>query len=780
MSMRDCLLDSIEEIRNTESITDDVRQEVVESLEKVANDKRLTDETKLARSITLAKEYRKDIFVSTVSKQADEMFQTRLRESVERYDLEERLSTTRRMLESFYSIRGDNTQSSPSVSNLMRAETQRAVGGLNEVWDAIYERTGMKITYKDSDLARSVHQEMLGIDTGNGKAVDLANQVRGVLNEYTQRMKEAGVYVEERDNYFPQSTDVAKKQTSREEWVRYMRDNLDPTRHPDPDATIERVESTLATRHLSSEDDAAISMQRQLEFKSPEAEAEYFYRFGEGDSIAETLFDAVDGLARKTVLAENLGPSAGRNAKTVIQQLREENAEAISRLESEVEAGNEGSKAQLKKLKKDEKHGLAAEWTLESMTGEIHNPANQNLAAWGNASRNWMIAQMLGKVPMSIVGQDFWISVFSSRFHSGGFGKALSQQVKGIVDVLGKENAREYAKKMGAWANALQAGSIDRYSSTFQTAEATRSTSRNAANAMQRASGVYALDNTLRGATMLNLSTNMMEATAHSWSDLNPRYTRVLQNNGWDSAKWDKFRKAAKAHEGTGAVDVESLPRDLRDLTLGFLYRELDSAVIHPQHFDRAVMSAGAQAGTVSGELAATVTQFWSWPIAMFRNAAMREMSMGGTGAAGFAGGMIAAGMLTTQIYEAIDGNPTFTMESPELWKRGIARSGLLTPVGELALEAATRRGADLSGPVADTALSTISNFGSATADFVDGESDKGLRKILQSTKDLTIPNLWWTQYSLTSRAMDHAMWELDPEYMADREREYIRQHRNN
>lgn len=779
MSMRKCLLDSIEEIRKSTAITDDVRQEIVEAMEKIAGDARLTDETKLARSITLAKEYRKDIFVSTVSKKADEMFQESLMESALRHDPEQRLSAFRRAMESFYSIRGDNTQASPSVSNLLRAERQRAVGALTEVWEAVYGRTGMKVTYKDTDLARFLHQEMLGIDTGSGKAKDLANKVHGVMEEYRQRLNEAGVYVEDRKNHFPQSHDIAKVQSDRAGWVQFLRENLDPIRHPDPDATIARVESTLSSRHLKAPDSATISMQRQLEWRTPEAEAEYFYRFGEGDSVAEALYQAVDVMARKTVLAENLGPTAGPNAKVVIQRLREENAEQISKLQASVNAGERGAKAKLKRAKSDGRHGLAAQWTVESMSGELHNPANQGLAAWGNASRNWLIAQMLGKVPLSIVGQDFWVSVYSTRFHRGGFGKALGSQLKGIVDVLGKERAREYAKSMGAWANALQAGTIDRYSSTFQTAESSRTFSRKAANTMQRASGVYALDNTIRGATMLNLSTNMMSATRHSFTDLAPQYQRVLKNNGWDAAKWQKFRGAAKEYDGTGAVDIEQLPRDLRDLTMGFLYRELDSAVIHPQHFDRAIMSAGAQAGTIPGEITATVTQFWSWPIAFFRNAVMRELSMGGSGFVGFSAGMIAAGMVTTQLYELAENRPTFEMDSPELWKRAITRSGLLTPAGELIMEAAVGQGADLSGPVTDTALTTIGRFGQATGDFIDGQSDVGARKLLQATKDLTVPNLWWMQYSLTSRAMDAAMWELDPSYMADRERRYVREGRN-
>lgn len=84
-----------------------------------------------------------------------------------------------------------------------------------------------------------------------------------------------------------------------------------------------------------------------------------------------------------------------------------------------------------------------------------------------------------------------------------------------------------------------------------------------------------------------------------------------------------------------------------------------------------------------------------------------------------------------------------------------------------------------LSSPVTDTSLGLISTLGSAATDFfVEDDSDRAARKLAQLGKDLLIPNLWQLEYSVTSRAMDYLMWELDPAYMTDRERRWVREGR--
>lgn len=766
MATTDCLLEAAQVIRDDETLDEATRREVLDVVQRIAKDQQLSDEQKVARTIQAMREARKDIYLGRVTRLADEAAMNRLRAEVEELPEDEQLSALRRRLEVDKYIDSPG----PAVSNLVRAEEQRAAGAMHEVWEALVDR--WKPWVQDSKFAELVHKEARGVDTGVAEAKRLAAIYHKVSFEYVERLRQAGVYVGNRDNYAPQSHDMSRIIADIDGWRAYLRENLDPTLHPDPEATAARLQSRLSTRHLDDPQGATISMGRQIEFKSPEAEFEYFMRFGDGD-FSQTLFSNVRALARKAVLAEQLGPSSARNLDAVLDP-------ALRRAtERQSDALAEGDKKRASGLGREIMQGRRANWIAESLTGELHNPANQSIAHWGAAARNWMTAQMLGKVPLSIVGQDALNSVIQSRFHTGGFGRAMTQQLKAMVEVWGQGPARRYAEELGVWSNALHASSLDRFSSTYANAEAARGLTRRAATATQRMAGTYMLDRTLRSATMLTLSRNLMRATSTNWGDLNPRYQRVLRANGFDAGTWQRLQRSAQVQEGTGAMNVNALPRELRDRTLAFLYRELDIAVVHPQHFDRALLAAGLQAGTVGGEVAASMTQFWSWPVAFVRGPMRREWAMGGTGFIGFSAGMIASGVLTVQLYALASNQPAYEWDSPTLWQRGIARSGLLTPVGELAMEAFVRGDAAISGPVTDIGFGAIGTLGSAATDFfVEDDSDRAARKIAQLGKDLTIPNLWQLEYSVTSRAMDYLMWELDPAYMTDRERRWAREGR--
>lgn len=766
MSAADCLLEAAQVIRDDESLDDATRREVLDVVERIARDQVLTDEQKVARTIQAMREARKDLYIAQVTKLADEATVNRLRSEIDALPEDTQLSALRRRLEVDKYVDSPG----PAVSNLVRAEEQRAAGAMHEVWEALVDK--WKPWVQDSKFAEMVHREMRGVDTGDAEAKRLADIYRRVAQEYIERLRAAGVYVGNRENYAPQSHDMSRITADLENWRAFLREHLDPTLHPDPEATAARLQSRLATRHLDDPQGAAISMGRQIEFSSPEAEFEYFMRYGEGD-FSQTLFRNVRALARKTVLAEQLGPSAAQNTEAVMAPL-------LRRVtERQTEAIAAGDKRLARKLGRELQQGRRAGWIAKSLTGELHNPANQSVAHWGAATRNWMTAQMLGKVPLSIIGQDAMNSIIQSRFHTGGFGRSLTQQLKAMVEVWGQGPARRYAEELGVWANALHASALDRFSSTYATAEAAQGLTRRAATATQRMAGTYALDRTLRSATMLTMSRNLMRATTTNWGDLNPRYQKVLRANGFDGGSWRRLQRSARAFEGTNAIDVNALPRDLRDRTLAFLYRELDIAVVHPQHFDRAILTAGLQAGTVGGEVAASMTQFWSWPIAFLRGPVRREWAMGGTGFIGFSAGMIATGVLTTQLYALASNQPAYEWDSPTLWQRGIARSGLLSPVGEIAMQAILEGETALSSPVTDTSLGLISTLGSAATDFfVEDDSDRAARKLAQLGKDLLIPNLWQLEYSVSSRAIDYLAWELDPAYMTDRERRWVREGR--
>lgn len=760
MSRIKCLHDVIAEIETSPRFDETTRKKVVESLRSVMMDEKLTAEQKKAKIARLAEHQRKELWQSTVVKQFDENWQERTLAWLDSLDEADRATALRNWVENESNY---NAVTTTSVAARARALEATTLGRLNDLFRHVMDN---RVPWmRDSEYAKVFHRELRGIDTGNKKAKEHVKIFRETVNPLLERLRQSGVYVGYTENWGPQSHAPSKITGNLDHWRKFLLENLDTDWHPDPESTVESLFRTLQTRHLSDPEGTTISLGREIRFKTPEAEFEYFNLYGEA-GFGEALHHAVRSLARKTVLVEEFGPSGARNVEFIRKDLQRR--AALHRAEAEAR----GDKEAARKWSKDESKLSRVEWIVASETGALQTPANLKVANFMGAGRQWMITQFLGFVSTLIATQDSIVSMFSTRFHTGGFASSVGEQIRNIKAVIGDEHARQWAEEMGVWTHALHAAAVDRFSTPFAATERMKGIAGQSATAVQRLAGTYFMERSLRSATMLTISRSLGRMSKLDWLDLHPKYRKVLEANGWTQGKWQKFRSVATLDEALGTVNVLELPQDLREHALAFLYRETDLAVVYPQHYDRALLTLGARAGTAPGELAAVATQFWSWPIAFIRGPLRRELAMGGAGFVGFSAGMMAAGALGTQVYAILNNEPTFEWDSPTLWKRAAMRSGLLTPVGDMVMQILMYDKMDL-GPLGSQFDNVVSTIGNAGMALTMGEAEKAARPLAKMVKDLVVPNLWWTEVSLTSRAMDYLMWELDPQYMRSRERRW-------
>lgn len=767
MTLYRCLREAVTEVERTDLLDQDTKKELSEQMRRILDSRDLSDTQKKARMEQATLEQRKEMFQRAVTHKVNQQWINNELEYLLSLDADERATRLRNLIENESNYGGQERQ---AVAARVRAKESEAIGQLNDIWHNITDKRVPWI--RDSEFSKTFHQELRGVDTGDQKAKELVKKFRDTTIPLLNRLRKAGVWVGEIEDWGPQTHSPSRIMEDKDAWTQFLTENLDPEQHIDPRETAEAVYNTLMTRHLEDPQGATISMSRKLKFKSPDAEYEYFMRFGDG-KFSETLYHNVRNLARKTVLAEELGPSPESNVKTITKQLRKDiqvqRADAVSR----------GDKKAIKNWDRQDKKLARTEWVVDSLTGGLQSPANLKVANFMGATRQWMITQFLGYVSTLLATQDSWISVFQTRFHTGGFGKALTEQVRNIKTVLGDSTARHWAEEMGVWTHALHAASVDRFATPFAMAEQVKGLAGQSATATQRMAGTYFLERTLRSATMMTISRSLARMSKMDWLDMHPKYRKVLEANGFTEQKWRQFRNVAQVDDHLGTVDVANLPQDLREFVSAYLYRETDLAVVYPQHYDRALLTMGGQAGTAPGELAATATQFWSWPIAFMRGPMRRELAMGGAGFAGFSAGMMAAGALATQTYALLKNEPTFEWDSPTLWARSAMRSGLLTPVGDTLMKTIMYDSMDI-GPLGSQFDNIVSTVGKGAMDTISGDAENMARPFAQLVRDLTVPNLWWTDVSLTTRAMDYMMWELDPEYMRRRERRWRREGRRN
>lgn len=765
MGLEECISRVIREIEKRDDLGEGIKRQFVESLRDINNDARMSPEQKRARMLAMNNEHRKELHHAQVVKVLEEQKRIEIEDWLSQFPETERATRLREWIERSSDYISQDTK---SVSHKIRQIEAQAASRLNNVWRAITDR---RLPWmQDDDFADTFVRELAGQDTGSQRAKELVKEFRDVTKEMIQRAREAGVYVGEIDNWAPQNTSVSKIQQDMDAWRNYLIENLDPEYHPDPDSTVDHVFRTLTTRHLEEPDMATISMSRKLKFRTPEAQIEYFMRFGD-QSVSQALFQNVRALSRKAALAEEVGPTTAvvKNKSRELAKNAAEKAQA---------ARARGDKKLARQLEADERHAARTEWVLDSTAGAFANPTNVKTAQWMGAARQWMVTQFLGFVASLLATQDSLISMFGARFHTGGFASGVTEQVRNIATIAGSREARRWAEEMGFWQHALFHAATDRFATPFAASERARGIAGQTATATQRMTGTYALESALRSASAMTISRSLGRHLPTPWNEIHPRYRRVLEANGFTEGRWKQLQERMPIREDLGTVEVDNLPRDLRDIVDSFIRRETELSVVYPDHYDRALLTLGGQAGSAPGELAATATQFWSWPIAFMRGPMRREMAMGGSGFVGFMAGMMAAGAVSTQAYAIMKDEPTFEWDSGTLWARSAMRSGLLTPVGELAMQNIMYDRIDM-GPLG-AQFDAVSNLvGMAGIRTIEGQAEDAARPLAQFARDIAVPNMWWMEYSLTSRAMDHIMWELDPQYMRDRERRWRREGRN-
>lgn len=746
MSQTECLTKAANLIRNNDALDEDQRRALADALQATIDRYRGAKDKQFQRALLRMADARREIFVSKVTKVAAEAAEARLRATLERIPFAERGNYLRNLME-YDSTR--NAKRETHIAGQLRTETNQALAELSELWDNIaVSRAGW---ISETEFVQIFAKEARGIDTGDPLAKKLAAKYREVSARFIERNRANGVWVEQMDNYLPQGHDIAKIVSDDAGWADFLRKNLDPDAHPDPEATIERVRTTLLTRGTEEEQTRTLTAARKLKWSSPEAEYEYARRYGPEDFAHQIQANLVS-LVRNAVLAERLGPTPIQTVQRLTTELRTQMTERAARLPETVyqnlasvlgKAPDEVRRLDLRKeLAKAQRQGAdaavvtelqravkqfdevaqmqravaarvpgllladleAADRLVESLAGQFATPVNQTAANLSAAMRNLMSFSMLGLTTLSQATVDATNMFAATRF-SREFGRGPTDMFVAMREVLGDQGAREWAEDMGALTHAMFATRATTYATSFDAIEiaggatANRGVARFATRARdstqrlstmtQRLSLSHQLDTTMRSAYLLLSSRRLLRAVrSRTWQDLPDRYRKMLEANAFDARKWQRLGEVATEREALGTLEVNTLPPDLRTAVMSMLYRETDLAITFPAHYDRLMLGAYQRPGTLGGEIVASATQFLSWPVAFVRGAYRRELQEGGIGKIGWAAGMVVAGGVATQLYAFANGEPMFEWDSKTLWLRGVARSGLLTPPVEVLVDA--------------------------------------------------------------------------------------------
>lgn len=517
---------------------------------------------------------------------------------------------------------------------------------------------------------------------------------------------------------------------------------------------------------------------RVLHFADGDAWMAYMKAFGEG-SLYDSMISHVGKMARDIGVVEDWGPNAAQTFR-VMSDLAER-ADVKGNLSDLKNARSAGNSPQ-------------AYWDL--LTGATGMPENRSMARLGQDLRNVQTAAKLGG------------AVITSMTDAATIATTLHFNRLPYFDMLrniGKQfdgDTRRFLQAHGIIGETL-ASTLNRWTGD----NLTHSLSGRVAGSVMKLSLMNAWTDGLRGAFSQTMMGGLARMARKDWAKLDGFDQYRLARHGITEADWAIVRQATpdnlKGYEmltanGIRATGVDGA-QQVANKILAFVVDESHFAVVNPDLATRAIATGGGtQAGTMKGEIARSVAQFKSFPIAMMTRHWRRiletpqglEGAPRGFGAQSKAGGvanrtalfamlgvtgmMLGAGVL--QVKALLQGKDPYDGTDERFWLRAMAQGGGMGYFGDLIFKDPTeQRGNSVEqtmgtvlGPVAGSVAGLVGDLGVVNAwEAAKGKDTHfGAEGVRWLNSQVPGQSLWWTRPAYEHWFLHSAQQALNPGYL--------------
>jgi hypothetical protein len=496
---------------------------------------------------------------------------------------------------------------------------------------------------------------------------------------------------------------------------------------------------------------------RQIHFKDAQAYLDYMAEFGRG-SMYDAIVGHVGGMARDIGLVERYGP----------------NPEQQMRVQMDTARIADGGDKRVFGVKPD------AYWSV--LSGKAATPQSATLAAVARDLRNIQVAAKLGGAVISS------ITDLGSFFATTGYNKLPYWQ--SIKNIAGQKGARDFLAGHGIIADSL-VSDMNRWSGD----NLGHNWSGRLANSTMKLSLMNVWTDSLRNAFQMTMMSGLGRMSRTDWKALT-EYDRVrMERHGLTPADWKVMQTAKLANfKGQDFLTPEAIyatgdarAQEIVAKMLGLIKDEGEFAVINPDMATQAIQSwGGNQAGTGVGELARSVMQFKSFPIAMISRHWRRMIDMPQVEGAPFnrlaygaamAVSLTAMGAVAYQLKQMLQGKDPVGMDTPKFWTRAALQGGAMGILGDLLLsdpsdspgDAAANAVKNMAGPVAGSGFELLFKVGAENVhEGLKGEDTHAAAESLRWLKSNTpLLNLWYAKAAIDHAILQQVQESASPGYLA-------------
>lgn len=499
---------------------------------------------------------------------------------------------------------------------------------------------------------------------------------------------------------------------------------------------------------------------RFIKFKDADSYLEYQKTFGNPDVFA-SMSDHLRGMSQDIAKLEILGPNPDKTYQKLKDVVRKQN-------------GGQGLGANKERFL-DSVYNVATGLVDSS---DIITDGDFVFSAVMGGFRAINTSAKLGSAVLSSVS-DLGTGMVTAGYNKMSYRKILGRQIGMLLDEMTTRGSAEDIKfgvRLGliadAW-NSTLANSRFAESGTGKLQAVTET--------VLRASGINAYTEAGRKAFGMEFASNMAESFGKNFDDLN--LSDTFKRYGFTKEDWDIIKTSKPLeYKGNKFFDIQDLMKKDQPLALRvmeMIQQETDYAVLIPDARVRAITTAGAQKGTIKGELARTATQFKSFPITFMTAHIGRILGMSkGDGLAYGAKLFVATTVLgslaiemkdftkgKTSRYEGLDEDNAgkFAMDS-------ILQGGGLGIFGDFFFQDQSRYGnsaiTTLAGPLG-TLTEDVYNITAGNAHkLARGDNTHIGSDIVNMGKNyLPAQNLWYTRLLFDRLVFDNIKSAVDPKY---------------
>lgn len=500
------------------------------------------------------------------------------------------------------------------------------------------------------------------------------------------------------------------------------------------------------------------SESRQIHFKDGDSYLAYMRDFGAG-SMYDAMVAHVSGLAKDIGLVERYGP----------------NPNAQMRLQMDMARKADGG---LKRIA-----GNTPESYWQVMNGTAGSPESARLAQIGQTARNIQVFGKLGGALLSSI-TDLGTYMITTGYNRLNYFDALAN--------VGRTMSAD--TKDFLTAHAILADSMVSDLSRWSGDNVGHNWAGRLSNATMKLSLMNAWTDTLRRAFSLTMMQGLGRLSKTRWADLSEWDRTHLERKGLTEADWGVVTQAQltpfrgldhltpEAIMATGDVRAQEVVNKV----LGLITDESEFAVLNPDLATKTIQSwGGQQAGTIKGELARSVMQFKSFPIAMvtrhWRRAFDAPPGMEGAPALANRTAYAAALMLSLtglgaiafQNKQIVSGRDPLDMTTGKFWLKAFAQGGGAGFLGDVLLRDSTsdrtpQQGLfELLGPTAGSVAQlyelTKGNLDEAAA---GKDTHAGAEALQFARGHLPFTSLWYSKRALDAAFLHQLQENLSPGYL--------------